>query len=228
MTDALDHRRPSQARPAASANTPKGALSQIHPQRLGSTVLKALAERNKINTAEVDDVIWGTSSQRGPQSCDLGRMSALDAGYDIRASGVTLDRFCGSGITSVNLAAATIMAGMADLVVAGGTEMMSMPGRRSAEDGPPLFDTGNLHLRELHPQTNQGVCADAIATLEGITRADVDALALESQRRAAIAIGEGRFDKSLVTVYKDDGSVALDREEFPRAADHRWRGSGRP
>jgi acetyl-CoA C-acetyltransferase len=202
--------------PRGIGKYPKGALSQIHPQRLGSTVLKALAERNGIDTAEVDDVIWGTSSQRGPQSCDLGRMSALDAGYDIRASGVTLDRFCGSGITSVNLAASTVMSAMADLVIAGGTEMMSMPNRRSSEDGPPLFDTGNLHLREMHPQTNQGVCADAIATLEGITRADVDALALESQRRAAKAIDEGRFSRSLVTVYKDDGTVALDREEFPR------------
>jgi acetyl-CoA C-acetyltransferase len=202
--------------PRGVGKYPKGALSQIHPQRLGSTVLKALAERNNIDTSEVDDVIWGTSSQRGPQSCDLGRMSALDAGYDMRSSGVTLDRFCGSGITSVNLAASTIMAGMADLVVAGGTEMMSMPNRRSAEDGPPLFDTGNLHLRALHPQTNQGVCADAIATMEGITRADVDALALESQKRAAAAIAGGHFGKSLVTVYNDDGSVALDHEEFPR------------
>ena len=202
--------------PRGIGKYPKGALSQIHPQRLGSTVLKALAERNSLNTAEIDDVIWGTSSQRGGQSCDLGRMSALDAGYDIRASGVTLDRFCGSGITSVNLAAATIMAGMADLVVAGGTEIMSMPNRRSAEDGPPLFDTGNLHLRAMHPQTNQGVCADTIATMEGITREAVDALALESQRRAAVAIAEGRFDKSVVPVHHDDGSVALDHEEFPR------------
>ncbi len=202
--------------PRGVGKYPKGALSQIHPQRLGSTVLKALAERNNVNTAEVDDVIWGTSSQRGPQSCDLGRMSALDAGYDIRASGVTLDRFCGSGITSVNLAASTIMAGMADLVVAGGPEMMSMPNRRDASDGPPLFDTGNLHLRAMHPQTNQGVCADAIATIEGISRQDVDALALESQRRAAKAIEGGHFKKSLVTVHKDDGSVALDHEEFPR------------
>ncbi len=202
--------------PRGIGKYPKGALSQIHPQRLGSTVLKALAERSDINTAEVDDVIWGTSSQRGPQSCDLGRMSALDAGYDIRASGVTLDRFCGSGITSVNLAASTIMAGMADLVVAGGTEMMSMPNRRDASDGPPLFDTGNLHLRAMHPQTNQGVCADAIATMEGISRQDVDSLALESQRRAAAAIAGGHFKKSLVTVHNEDGSVALDHEEFPR------------
>jgi acetyl-CoA C-acetyltransferase len=202
--------------PRGIGKYPKGALSQIHPQRLGATVLKALAERNGLNTAEVDDVIWGTSSQRGPQSCDLGRMSALDAGYDIRASGVTLDRFCGSGITAVNLASATIMAGMADLVVAGGTEMMSMPNRRDSADGPPLFDTGNLHLRAMHPQTNQGVCADAIATMEGIGREALDALALESQRRAAVAIAEGRFDRSLVPVHNDDGSVALDREEFPR------------
>jgi acetyl-CoA C-acetyltransferase len=202
--------------PRGVGKYPKGALSQIHPQRLGSAVLKALAERTGINTAEVDDVIWGTSSQRGPQGFDLGRMSALDAGYDVRSSGVTLDRFCGSGITSVSLAAATIMAGMADLVVAGGTEMMSMPNRRDAADGPPLFDAGNLHLRALHPQTNQGVCADAIATLEGITREDVDQLALESQRRAAAAIAGGHFDKSLVTVYAEDGSVALDHEEFPR------------
>ncbi len=84
----------------------KGALADIHPQHLAATVLKALAERNDLNTAEVDDIIWGTSSQRGKQGDDLGRMAALDAGYDIKASGVTLDRFCGSGITAVNLAAA--------------------------------------------------------------------------------------------------------------------------
>src|SRR6201986_898018 len=106
--------------PRGVGKYPKGALSQIHPQRLGSTVLKALAERNNLNTVEVDDVIWGTSSQRGPQSCDLGRMSALDAGYDMRSSGVTLDRFCGSGITSVNLAASTIMAGMGRRPLVGG------------------------------------------------------------------------------------------------------------
>ncbi len=202
--------------PRGVGKYPKGALSQIHPQRLGSTVLRALAERNNIKTAEVDDVIWGTSSQNGPQSCDLGRMSALDAGYDVKSSGVTLDRFCGSGITSVNMAAMSIMAGMADLVVAGGTEMMSMPRRRDPEAGPPLFDTGNLHLRATHPQTNQGVCADAIATMEGITREAVDALALESQKRADNAIKNGHFKKALIPVKAEDGSVALDREEFPR------------
>ena len=193
----------------------KGGLHKLHPQQLGATVLKALKERNNLNTADVDDIIWGTAAQVGTQSGDLGRMSALDAGYDTRASGVTLDRFCGSGITSVNLGAATIMAGQEDLVIAGGTEMMSMPDRRGGA-GPMMMDQGNLRLRASHPQSHQGICADAIATLEGITRADVDALALESQTRAARAIAEGRFDKSLVAVHHEDGSLALDKEEFPR------------
>ena len=137
----------------------KGALSGIHPQQLGATVLRALAERTGIDTADVDDIIWGTSAQLGPQSGDLGRMSALDAGYDIRASGVTLDRFCGSGITSVNMAAASIMAGLEDLVIAGGTEMMSMEGRRG--QSPMMMDSGNLRLRARHPQSHQGVCNNA-------------------------------------------------------------------
>ncbi len=194
----------------------KGALAEIHPQQLGATVLKALKERNDFNTADVDDIIWGTSAQRGKQGGDLGRMSALDAGYDVRSSGVTLDRFCGSGITTVNMAAASIMAGMEDLVIAGGTEMMSMPSRRSPEDGPPTMDNGNLRLRASHPQSHQGVCGDAIASMEGISREAVDELALVSQQRAAAAIASGRFDRSLIAVYKEDGSLALDHEEFPR------------
>ena len=192
----------------------KGALSGIHPQQLGATVLRALAERTGIDTADVDDIIWGTSAQVAQQSGDLGRMSALDAGYDVRASGVTLDRFCGSGITSVNMAAASIMAGAEDLVIAGGTEMMSMEGRRG--QGPMMMDSGNLRLRARHPQSHQGVCADAIATMEGISRQDVDALGLESQKRAAKAIQGGLFDKSLVPVRRDDGTLALDKEEYPR------------
>jgi len=145
----------------------KGSLSTIHPQRLGATVLRALADRNSLITAEVDDIIWGCSSQRGQNAGDLGRMSALDAGYDIRTSAVTLDRFCGSGITSVNIAACSIMAGQEDLVIAGGCEMMSSYGH-FGNNLEPLMDNGNLHLRESHPQPHQGVCADAIASLEGI------------------------------------------------------------
>jgi acetyl-CoA C-acetyltransferase len=193
----------------------KGSLSAIHPQRLGASVLKALAERNKLETADVDDIIWGCSSQRGQNAGDLGRMSSLDAGYDIASSAVTLDRFCGSGITSVNIAACSIIAGQEDVVIAGGCEMMSSYGRfgNSLE---PLMDNGNQHLRELHPQPHQGVCADAIATLEGIDRQALDELAARSQANAANAIENGYFDKSLVPVYHDDGSLALDKEEFPR------------
>ena len=194
----------------------KGALADIHPQQLASSVLSALAKRNDIKTAEVDDIIWGTSSQRGKQGGDLGRMAALDAGYDIKASGVTLDRFCGSGITSVNLAAAQIMSGMEDLVIAGGTEMMSYTASSADPKAPPMMDSGNLHLRALHPQSHQGVCADAIATLEGISRQAVDELALVSQQRADAAIKGGHFKKSLVPVYREDGTLALDHEEFPR------------
>jgi acetyl-CoA C-acetyltransferase len=194
----------------------KGALSGIHPQQLAATVLKAIAERTNINTADVDDVIWGTSAQVGQQGGDLGRMAALDAGYDVRSSGVTLDRFCGSGLTAVSLAAGSIMAGMEDLIVAGGTEMMSMPNRRGSDSGPMLMDQGNRRLRAAHPQPAQGIAADAIATLEGITREELDALALTSQQRAANAIEKGYFKKSLIPVYREDGTLALDHEEHPR------------
>jgi acetyl-CoA C-acetyltransferase len=129
---------------------------------------------------------------------------------------MTLDRFCGSGITVVNLAAASIMSGMEDLIVAGGTEMMSYTAATADPKSPPFMDAGNLRLRARHPQSHQGVCADAIATLEGISREAADDLALVSQQRADAAIRGRHFDKSLVPVYKEDGTLALDREEFPR------------
>lgn len=194
----------------------KGALADMHPQQLAATVLKAIAERNDLRTAEVDDIVWGTSTQRGKQGGDLARMAALDAGYDTKASGVTLDRFCGSGITAVNIAAAQIMSGMEDVVIAGGTEMMSYTSATADPKAPFMMDNGNLRLRARHPQSHQGVCADAIATLEGISRQAVDELALESQKRAAVAIAGGHFSKSLTPVAREDGSIALDREEFPR------------
>ena len=189
----------------------KGALAHLHPQHLARTVLEALAARNDFDTAEVDDVVWGTSSQVCEQSGDLGRMAALDAGYDVRAGGMTLDRFCGSGITANNIAANAIMAGMEDLVIGGGTEMMSLP-----KKGLMPMGAGNAHLQSIHPQSHQGVCADAIATMEGISRESLDALAAESQARAARAIAEGRFDRSLIPVLNLDGTMALDHEQFPR------------
>ena len=195
----------------------KGSLAHIHPQQLAATVLKALADRNNLNTEEVDDIIFGCNNQNGKQGSDIGRMAALDAGYSTLASGVTLDRFCGSGITSINLAAAQVMSGMEDVVIGGGVEMMSYTGSiKNSGENYPLFDRGNLSLREKHPQSNQGICADAIATLEGIDRNSLDQLAVVSQQRAERAINENRFNGSLVTVYNADGSIALDREEFPR------------
>ena len=200
----------------------KGALSGMHPQHLAATVLKALQERNGLNTADVDDVIWGTSAQKGGQGGDLGRMAVLDAGFDIRVSGVTLDRFCGSGLTATNLAAAQIMSGMEDLLIAGGTEMMSLitalgqqemaAGLRSAGG----IGSGNARLQLRHPQSHQGLCADAIASMEGFDRATLDAFALESQRRAAVAIREGRFDRSIVPVIDEEGKVVLASDEHPR------------
>jgi acetyl-CoA C-acetyltransferase len=199
----------------------KGALSHLHPQHLGATVLKAIRDRNDIDTKSVDDVIFSTSSQKGKQGGDLGRMAALAAGYDITASGVTLDRFCGGGITAVNLAAAQVKSGLESLVIAGGVEMMSYTATIGAEEAaaglrPLGMGAGNAALHKMHPQSHQGVCGDAIAAMEQITRKAVDDLGLESQKRADRAIKEGRFDKSLVTVYNEDGSVALDHEEFPR------------
>ena len=94
----------------------KGALSHLHPQHLAATVLAAIRDRNNLDTATVDDIVWSTSSQNGKQGGDLGRMAALSAGYDTKASGTTLDRFCGGGISSVNFAAASVMSGMEDFI----------------------------------------------------------------------------------------------------------------
>lgn len=203
-----------------SARTPrgigkvgKGALAGIHPQRLLSTVLKALAERNSLDTRDVDDVIAGCNTQAGKQGLNIARMAALDAGFHQSAAGFALDRFCGSGLTAVNLAAMGVMAGVQNLVIAGGVESMS---HNSTLARSVLLDSGNRELRKRIPQPHQGICADLIATLEDITREQLDALALESQRRANSAITEGYFQRSLIPVRHDNGDIALDHEEFPR------------
>ncbi len=199
----------------------KGALAAMHPQHLAATVLGAIRDRNGLDTKTVDDVIWSVSTQDGMQAGDMGRMAALDAGYDITSSGTTLDRFCGGGITSVALAAAQVMSGMEDCVVAGGTEMMSLTGAMAKEKmqagiKPPMMGSYNERLQASHPQSHQGVCGDAIASMEGFTREELDHVGYLSQQRAAQAIDQGRFTKSLVPVTDDDGNVVLDKEEFPR------------
>jgi acetyl-CoA C-acetyltransferase len=207
--------------PRAIGKPGKGAYNGVHPQHLAATVLKALQERNDLNTADIDDVIWGTSAQKGTQAGDLARMAALDAGFDPKVSGVTLDRFCGSGLTAVNLAAGQIKSGMEELVIAGGTEMMSVvmaQGQQEMAAGLRSggLGTGNPRLQKKYPQSNQGVCADAIAALEGIGRESLDAFGLESQRRAARAIEAGYFDRALIPVVNEEGRVILAKEEYPR------------
>jgi acetyl-CoA C-acetyltransferase len=199
----------------------KGALAGVHPQHLAATVLKALQERNGIDSADIDDVIWGVSAQKGFQAGDLGRMAALDAGFDERVGGVTLDRFCGSGLTATNLAAAQIRSGMEDLVIAGGTEMMSLItalGMKEMELGLRSFGlgSGNKRLQQRHPQSHQGLCADAIASMEGFSREALDAFALESQQRAGRAIENGWFARSIVPVHDEAGKLLLAKDEYPR------------
>ncbi len=199
----------------------KGGLVNVHPQQLAATVMRALADRNNIQDNQIDDVIWGTSAQKGKQGGDMGRMGALDAGLGIEVSGVTMDRFCGSGLTAIALAAGQLKSGFEDLLIAGGTEMMSeIESQRRLEQEhkmPPLgLGTGNHRLQAKFPQSHQGLCADTIASMEGFSREMLDAYAVESQRRAHVATSEGRFDKSIVPVLDDDGNVILDKDEYPR------------
>jgi len=191
----------------------KGALWEVHPQKLLSTVLRALVTRSGLDSQDIDDVIISCSTQFGKQGACIGRMAALDAGFSNKASGVTLDRFCGGGISAVNFAAGSIMSGMEDLIIAGGVEMMSYT-RAEAPNRP--LDAGNLDLREAHPQTNVGLAADIIATEEDFSRAELDAFSATSQQRAGKALLDGAFTKSLIPVYRPDGTLALDTEEFPR------------
>jgi acetyl-CoA C-acetyltransferase len=190
-----------------------GALHNVHPQRILAQVLNGLKDRVGFDTAEVDDVIMGCGAGSGDHSMDIARMSALDAGWALEAPGVTLNRFCGSGQQAVNFAAMGVLSGMQEIVVAGGVESMSRPSPMHV-DG---FTANNTHLRDQYNMVPQGISADLIATVEGFTREQCDALAVESQRRAAIAISEGRFEKSLIPIYHNDGTLALAVDEHPRA-----------
>jgi acetyl-CoA C-acetyltransferase len=189
-----------------------GALHNVHPQRILAQVLNGLAERHALNTADVDDVVMGCGAGSGDHSMDIARMAALDAGWSLDAPGVTLNRFCGSGQQAVNFAAMGVLSGMQDVVVAGGVESMSRPSPMHV-DG---FTANNAHLRAQFDMVPQGISADLIATIEGFSRQDCDALAAESQARAAVAIQEGRFEKSLIPIFHDDGSLALAVDEHPR------------
>jgi acetyl-CoA C-acetyltransferase len=191
----------------------EGALAGLHPQRLFAQLLAALVERTGVDPKDIDDVIAGVNTQQGKQGLNLARMAALDAGLPATVPGFSLDRFCGSGLTAISLGAMGIMSGVQHLVIAGGVEMMSYTRTLSRE---VMMDSGNLALRRKIVQPHQGLCADLIATLEGVKREELDALALSSQQRADRAIREGRFARSLVPVRGDDGAVLLEREQYPR------------
>ncbi|WP_447003551.1 acetyl-CoA C-acetyltransferase [Saccharothrix isguenensis] len=190
----------------------RGSLHSVKPITLASGVLAALARRNDLDTSAVDDVVFGVVSPVGEQGADIARTAVLAAGWDLRPAGVQLNRFCASGLESVNLAAAKVASGFEDLVVAGGVESMSRV---------PMGSDGGAWMAD--PETNmavdfvpQGVSADLIATLEGFSREDVDAFALRSQQRATLARDKGYFDRSLVAVVDQNGAVVLDHDEAIR------------
>ena len=201
--------------PRGKGKKDTGALSGIHPQELLAQCLNALQARNGFDPRDVEDVVAGCVSEVNDQAGCIARNAVLAAGWDPKtASGVTLNRFCGSGQQAVNFAALGVMAGQQDLVIGGGVESMSRVPMGSTGGG---LDGNNPHLVEMHPLVPQGISADLIATLEGFSRADLDRFAAESQRRCEAAQKEGRFARSLVPVRDLSGKVVLERDEHPRA-----------
>jgi acetyl-CoA C-acetyltransferase len=192
----------------------KGGLSGVHPQELLAQTLEALVARTGIDRGAVEDVVVGCVTQAGEQGASVARNAVLAAGWPLEVTGVTLNRFCGSGLQSVSFAAMGVASGFQDLVVAAGVESMSRVPMGS--DGAGL-DGHNELLRRRHHQVPQGIGADLIATLEGFGREDLDRYALSSQERAAAAWEEGRFTRSLVPV-RDPVSreILLERDEHLR------------
>jgi len=187
-----------------------GSLHEVKPINLLSGLLAELQRRNDLDTAAVDDVVMGVVSPIGEQGSVIAKVAALKAGWDWRCAGVQLNRFCASGLEAVNMAAMKVRSGWEDLVVAGGVESMSRV---------PIGSDGGAWAQD--PETNsatlfvpQGIGADLIATLNGFSRQDVDAFALESQRRAAAARAAGHFDRSVVPVRDAMGLPILEKDEF--------------
>jgi acetyl-CoA C-acetyltransferase len=199
--------------PRGRGKKESGALRDIHPQELFAQALNALVARNAFEPRDVEDVVVGTVTEVGEQGGCIARMSVLAAGWPVEATGVSLNRFCGSGQQAVNFAAMGVMSGQQDLVIGGGVESMSRVPMGADQSG---LDGHNRHLRELHPLVPQGVSADVIATLEGFSREDCDRFALESQGRCKVAMETGRFANSLVPVKNLAGETVLDRDEYPR------------
>ena len=187
-----------------------GSLYEVKPITLLTTLLNELKQRHQLDTAKVDDIVLGCVTPVGDQGGDIAKTAAIAAGWSDNVAGVQINRFCASGLEAVNLAAQKVRSGWEDVVVAGGVESMSrIP--MGSDGGPWALD----------PETNlkssfvpQGIGADLIATLDGSTRADVDAFAVGSQQKAAAAQAQGYFDKSVVPVKDHSGVMILEKDEF--------------
>jgi len=199
--------------PRGRGKAGKGSLSTLHPQELFAQVLDAVVGRG-VRASDVEDVVVGCVSQADEQGANIARNAVLAAGWPVEVTGTTVNRFCGSGLQAVHFAAMGVASGANDLVVAGGVESMSRVPMGADRGG---MDGNHLRLRERFFQVPQGISADLIASLEGFSREEIDAVALRSQQRAARAIEEGRFERSIAPV-KDpsSGAVLLARDELPR------------
>jgi len=191
---------------------PDGALHEITPLSLSTQILVALRERNALNASAVDDVIFGCVSPVGDQGADIARTAVLMADFADTTAGLQVHRYCASGLDACNLAAAKVIAGESDIVIAGGVESMSRVPISSDGGAWPVDPSSALH----NYFAPQGIGADLIATIYGFSRDDVDAYAVESQRRAATAWREDRFAHSIIPVRDQAGEVILDRDEHMR------------
>jgi acetyl-CoA C-acetyltransferase len=200
--------------PRGRGKAGKGGLANHHPQELLAQTLNHMAERKKLDKKLVDDLAVGCVTQVKEQGACIARLALIAAQWPEEVTGFTINRFCGSGLEAVNNIAAKIGSGFTDNGIGGGVESMSRVPMGSDE---AMLDGLNEKLRKRLYLVPQGISADLIATREGFTRKDVDAFALASQQKAARAIEEKRFANALFAVTNDDGSVALDRDEHPRA-----------
>ena len=200
--------------PRGRGKAGKGGLANHHPQELLAQSLNHMAERSKLDKSLVEDVAIGCVTQVKEQGACIARNALIAANWPEDVTGQTVNRFCGSGLEAINDIAGKIGAGFMEAGIGGGVESMSRVPMGS--DGA-MIDGLNEKMRQRIFMVPQGISADLIATREGITRADVDAFALQSQKKAAQAIEEKRFAKSMFAIKNDDGSVALDRDEHPRA-----------
>ncbi|WP_020406392.1 acetyl-CoA C-acetyltransferase [Hahella ganghwensis] len=189
-----------------------GSLYEVKPVNLLATTLNALQERNGLDTAEVDDIVMGCVTAIGDQGADIAKTAAMVAGWDSQVAGVTLNRFCASGLEAVNLAAMKVRSGWEDLVVAGGVESMSRVAMGSDGGAWALDPATNLKTGFIP----QGISADLIATIEGFSREQLDTFALSSQQKATKARQEGHFSRSVVPVKDQNGLILLNEDEFIR------------